>query len=78
VLPVRLPVDWEPLSALLPLQPPDAVQLAAFDADQLNVALVPLATVLGLTLIATVGTAAAPDTIADWLAVPPGPLQTRA
>jgi hypothetical protein len=29
--------DWEPLTLLVPVQPPEAVQLVAFDADQLSV-----------------------------------------
>jgi hypothetical protein len=36
------PVDWEPLSALLPDQPPPAVQAVALAEDQMSVALPPL------------------------------------
>ena len=48
-------MDWEPLSALLPLQAPDAVQAVAFAADQASVELVPLVTELGAALSVTVG-----------------------
>ena len=48
-------MDCEPLTALLPLQAPDAVQAVAFAADQVSVELVPLATELGAALIETVG-----------------------
>jgi hypothetical protein len=59
------PVDCEPLSALLPLQPPDAVQAVAFVADHVSVELFPLATELGAALIKTVGAGEVTATIAD-------------
>jgi hypothetical protein len=59
------PVDCEPLSALLPLQPPDAVQAVAFVADHVSVELFPLATELGAALIKTVGAAEVTETVAD-------------
>jgi hypothetical protein len=46
----------EPLTALVPDQDPEAVQAVAFFADQVSVALLPLATVLGLDARVTVGT----------------------
>jgi hypothetical protein len=58
-------VDCEPLRALLPLQPPDAVHAVAFVADQVSVELVPLVTELGAALIKTVGAAALTVTVAD-------------
>jgi len=58
-------VDCEPLTALLPLQPPDAVQAVAFVADQVSVELVPLVTELGAALIETVGAGALTETVAD-------------
>jgi hypothetical protein len=67
------PVDCEPLSPLEPLQPPDAVQAVAFVADQVSVELVPLATELGAALIRTVGAGALTETVADCVALPPGP-----
>jgi hypothetical protein len=59
------PVDCEPLSALLPLQPPDAVQAVAFVADHVSVELFPLATELGAALMETVGAAEVTETMAD-------------
>ena len=59
------PVDCEPLSALLPLQPPTAVQAVALVADQVMVELVPLVTELGAALIRTVGADALTETVAD-------------
>ena len=59
------PVDCEPLSALLPLHAPDAVQEVAFAAVQLSVELVPLVTELGAALIETVGASELTETVAD-------------
>jgi hypothetical protein len=53
------PVLALPLVGSLPDQPPDAVQLLAFVEDQLSIAEPPLATVVGLALMLTVGPAAA-------------------
>lgn len=61
----RTPVDWEPLTALLPLHAPDAVQAFAFVADQVSVELVPPATELGAALIKTVGAGELTETVAD-------------
>jgi hypothetical protein len=44
------PVDDEPLVALLPDQPPEALHEVASAADQLIVELAPLTTVLGFAL----------------------------
>ena len=68
------PVDCEPLSALLPLHAPDAVQAVAFAAAQLSVALVPLVTELGAALSVTAGAGELTETVADWVALPPGPV----
>ena len=68
------PVPALPLIGSLPDQPPEAVQLAALVEDQLSVAEPPLLTVAGLALRLTVG-GAETLTVADWLALPPGPLQ---
>jgi hypothetical protein len=62
---VSAPLDWEPLIALLPAQPPEAVQEVALVDDQLNVEALPLATVLGLAVTLTVGAGALTETIAD-------------
>jgi len=75
VLASRAPVDSVPLAALLPDQPPEAVQEVDLVDDQVIVALLPWETVLGLVLIRTVGAAAATDTVADCIAVPPKPTQ---
>jgi hypothetical protein len=61
----RTPVDCEPLSALLPLHAPDAVQPFAFVADQVSVELVPLVTELGAALSKTVGAGELTETVAD-------------
>jgi hypothetical protein len=44
---------------------------------QFSVAALPLATVLGLALNAMEGGGGVTDTVADWLALPPGPVQVR-
>jgi hypothetical protein len=75
-LALSAPEDCEPLMALLPDQAPDAEQLVALVADQLNVELAPLETVLGLAESVTVG--ADEDeltvTVADCSALPPDPV----
>ena len=78
VVAVRAEVVVEPLVASLPLQPSDAVQAVALVADQANVALAPLATVLGLAVKLTVGAAWVTETVADWVALPPVPVQVSA
>jgi hypothetical protein len=66
-LAVSAPVACEPLVAMLPDHPPEAVQAVAFVADQLKVELPPLATVLGLAVKVTVGAGVAgvTETVAD-------------
>jgi hypothetical protein len=49
--------------ALAPLQPPEAVQAVACVVDHAKVELAPLATVLGLTVSATVGAGAGEVTV---------------
>ena len=70
-----MPVDWVPDTAFVPDQAPEAVQEVAFVAVQFNVALLPLVMALGPTLKLTVGAAALIETVADWVAVPPVPVQ---
>jgi hypothetical protein len=65
VLDLRAPVDCEPLTGMLPDQAPEAVQEVALVADQVNVELLPLATVLGLAANVTVGAGAVTETVAD-------------
>jgi hypothetical protein len=73
---VSAPLDWEPLIALLPDQPPEAVHAVALFEAHVRVALLPLATVLGLALMLTVTVGLAlTDTVADCAALPPGPVQ---
>jgi hypothetical protein len=55
------PVDWLPLLASVPLQPPDAMQDDALAAAQVRVEALPCETLLGLALRETVG--AAVDTV---------------
>ena len=70
-------MDCEPLVALVPAQAPEAVQDVALVADQVKVELLPLATVLGLAAKLTVGAGEVTDTVADWAALPPLPLQVN-
>lgn len=78
VLAVSAPVDCEPLSPLLPDQPPDAVHAVALVAVQVSVLLLPLATVLGEAVnVTTAAGLGLTVTVADWLALPPAPVQVR-
>lgn len=52
---VSAPVDDDPLMALLPDQPPDAVQAVALVLDQLRVEVLPLSMELGFAVRLTVG-----------------------
>jgi len=75
---VSAPVVWEPLTALLPDQAPEAVHDVAFVDDQVKLALLPLDTVLGLALMLTVAVGfGLTVTVVDWAALPPAPLQVR-
>ena len=65
------PVDCEPLVALLPAQPPEAVQAVVLADFQVSVARPPLLTVLGVALRATVGAVEATVTVVDCEALPP-------
>jgi hypothetical protein len=55
-----------------------AVQAVAWVADQLRVELVPLVTELGLALIVTIGAGLLTVTVADWVVLPPAPVQVMA
>ena len=75
---VSAPVLCEPLTGLAPDQEPEAVQAVALVADQVSVALLPLATVLGLAARVMVGTGCVTETVADCAALPPpAPVQVR-
>jgi len=70
------PVLALPVIALLPDQPPEAVQLLAFVADQVSVDDPPLLMLVGFALKLTAGLAGAETvTVTDRAALPPGPLQ---
>jgi hypothetical protein len=53
------------VAALAPDQAPEAVQDVALVADQVNVELLPLATVLGFAVKLTVGAGVVTETVAD-------------
>jgi hypothetical protein len=73
---VSAPVAWEPVTALLPDQAPPATQAVALFAAQVKFDELPLDTVLGLALKLTVVVGLALTvTVADWVAVPPVPVQ---
>ena len=72
---VSAPVVCEPLAALLPDQAPEAVHEVALVADQVNVELPPLATVLGFAAKVTVGAGEVTDTVDDCVELPPLPVQ---
>ena len=71
------PVDWEPLTGLLPDHAPDAVHEVAFDAAQVRVELLPLIRELGLALRLMAGAGFVTDTVADCVALPPALLQVK-
>jgi hypothetical protein len=75
VVAVSAPVLAVPLVASDPLQPPEAVQEVALAVDQLKVELLPLATLLGLAVIVTVGAGEVTETVVDCAALPPAPVQ---
>jgi hypothetical protein len=75
VLAVSAPLDWEPLIALLPDHPPEAVQAVALVDVQDRVDAAPLFTVLGVADKLTVGAGVLTETVVDWVALPPAPLQ---
>lgn len=68
-------LDCEPLIALLPDQPPEAVQAVVLVDDQVSVVAPPLLTVLGAAERLTVGAGVLTDTVADCVALPPVPVQ---
>jgi hypothetical protein len=66
-----------PLTGLLPDQAPEAAHEAAFTAFHLSVELVPLVIVLGVALMLTAGAVDFTEIVADWVALPPAPVQVR-
>lgn len=71
----------EPLVAWAPIHEPLAMHDAASVVDHVNVDAALYATVVGLALNAMVGgrgiVGAVTVTCADWVAVPPGPVQVK-
>lgn len=76
-LAVRVPVDCEPLTGLLPDHAPEAEHEVALIADQFNVALLPLAIALGPTLKMILGAGDFTVTVAVCTALPPAPVQVK-
>ena len=62
---------------MAPDHAPDATQDVALVADQVNMELLPLATVLGPADRVTIGAGVVTETVADWVALPPLPVQLR-
>ena len=68
-------MDSLPLRALLPVQPPLALQLVALSADQLRVVEDPLSMLKLVAVSETLGGAALTVTATEPLTLPPGPVQ---
>ncbi len=62
MLAVTAALVWVPLVASVPLQPPDAAQVVAFEVDQVSVTVPPLATSGTLEVKVTVGAGGAATT----------------
>jgi len=69
------PLDTEPFRGSLPDHEPEAEHDVALADDQLSVVLFPLTMVLGAALKVTVGAGEVTETVTDWLALPPVPVQ---
>ena len=70
-------MDYAAAHRLAPDHAPEAVQEVALVDDQLKVEPLPLVTLVGFALIDTLGGVADTVTVADWLAVPPAPVQVN-
>jgi len=68
-------VDFDPLVAMEPLQPPDAVHAVVSVELQVRVALLPMTAVVGEADKITEGAGALTTTSVDCEAEPPGPVQ---
>lgn len=75
VVAVRAAVACEPAVGSLPVQPPEAVQAVALVDDQVKAEVAPLFTVVGFAVKVTAGAGVVTDTVADWAALPPLPVQ---
>ena len=65
------------MAALAPDQAPDDMQDVALVADHVSMELLPLGTELGAADKVTVGAGVVTETVADWVALPPLPVQLR-
>jgi hypothetical protein len=74
-LAVKAPVDCEPLSDLLPDQPPEAEHAVVFCVDQESTEAAPDSTVLGAAVIVMAVGDRETVTVVDCVAEPPGPVQ---
>ncbi|HWR49109.1 MAG TPA: hypothetical protein VN327_16090 [Pseudonocardiaceae bacterium] len=77
MLAVSEPEDCEPLTPLVPDHPPEPEHEVAFFAAQVSVVEAPEVTVLGFAVSVTAGAEAETVTVADWVAVPPVPVQVN-
>lgn len=71
---LKATVVYEPRVGFVPVQPFEAVQAVALVEDQVSVDDAPLLTVLGLAFMVTAGLGVLTVTVADWAALPPGPV----
>jgi hypothetical protein len=74
---LRTPVDSEPLTGSLPDHAPEAEHEVALSAFHLSVELVPLAMVLGVALMLTLGAVDFTERVVDCVALPPVPVQVK-
>lgn len=72
---VSAPLDCVPMVALVPVQPPEAVQLVALIELHASVEDCPLFTLAGFAVNETVGAGGVTTTGTVWLAEPPAPEQ---
>jgi hypothetical protein len=70
-------VVCDPLADSDPDQAPEALHEVALVVDQVRVDVPPLTTVLGLAAKVIVGEGAVTETVADCVALPPGPVQVN-
>lgn len=71
-------MDCDPDRPLDPDQAPEAEQDVALEEFHFSVELVPLVMVLGFAKMLAVGGLAFTETVTDWVAVPPAPVQVNA
>ena len=77
VLVVRAPVDWLPLVARVPVQPPVPVQLVAPVELHVNVDAAPYATLIGAAFSVAVGSGATVTVAEAGALFPPAPLHVN-